>query len=66
MPEIQVILRKDDGTAYETTFVLEGSLDTLGSIDAAVELFKNQTLPQIEQELLQTAQQCQFSEKKTN
>ena len=57
MPQIQLTLRNDDGTTNETTFELKGTLDNLEAIDQAVELFKNQALPLVEQTLLLKAQE---------
>ena len=66
MPTIRVIVEDDNGRTSEKTFHIEGTLDTLDAIDEAVEQFKNQTLPQIEQELLQNAQErIAAKEKKT-
>ena len=66
MPHIQVTLKNEDGTTTQTTFELTGELDSLGAIDEAVEQFKNQALPVIEQQLLHKAQEQTVSaEKKT-
>ncbi len=66
MPKIRLILEDDDGNQTEKTFQLNGDLDHLDGIDEAVEEFKNQALPQVEQELLSLAgQRALAQEKKT-
>jgi hypothetical protein len=66
MPKIRLIVEGDDGTQTEKTFGLRGDLDHLDGIDEAVEAFKNQALPQLEQELLARAQEhATQQEKKT-
>jgi hypothetical protein len=66
MPKIRVIVETEDGPSTEQIFVLPGNLDTLDAIDEAVEQFKNDTLPRIEQELLQNSQErLAVQEKKT-
>ena len=57
MPKIRVIVETEDGQSTEQIFVLPGNLDTLDAIDEAVEHFKNESLPRIEQELLQNSQE---------
>ena len=66
MPQIHLTLRNDDGTTTEKVFDLGAHLNDLKSIDEAVEQFKNDALPQVEQELLQKAQErIAAQEKKT-
>ena len=66
MPEITLILKDDNGNQMQQTFALAGDLDSLDGIDEAVEQFKNQALPRIEQELLEGAQERTIQkEKKT-
>ena len=66
MPKIRLILEDDEGNQTEKTFELRGNLDHLDGIDEAVEQFKNQALPQVEQELLaQAGQRALQEEKKT-
>ncbi len=66
MPEITLILKDDDGNQSQKTFQLQGHLDELDGIDEAVGQFKNQALPQIEQQLLTHAQErAAVQEKKT-
>lgn len=66
MPTIRVVLEDDHGQQIEQTFALPSNLDTLDAIDEAVELFKNETLPKIEQELLhQSQERLAAQEKKT-
>jgi hypothetical protein len=56
MPNIRLIIEDDAGHQTEQTFALSGDLESLDSIDEAVEQFKNAALPQIEQQLLAKAQ----------
>ena len=66
MPTIRVIVETEEGSSTEQVFTLPGNLDTLDAIDEAVEAFKNDALPHIEQELLQTSQErLAAQEKKT-
>lgn len=66
MPKIRVIVETEDGKSTEQVFDLPQNLDTLDAIDDAVEQFKNETLPKIEQELLQNTQErLTAQEKKT-
>lgn len=66
MPHIRVTLHNDDGTTFEKTFALTGDLDSLDGIDEAVEVFKNDALPQVEHALLEKAQErLVTTEKKT-
>ncbi len=64
MPEITLILKDDSGNQIQKAFTLAGDLDSLDGIDEAVEQFKNQALPQIEQELLTGAQERAVQEEK--
>jgi hypothetical protein len=57
MPRVRLILEDDHGRATEQSYPLEGQCDTLNQIEAAVETFKNQALPHLEQTLLDQAQQ---------
>jgi hypothetical protein len=61
MPRIRLILEDDNGKPLpETTeqiYRLDGNCDTINQIEAAVETFKNQALPQVEQTRLTQAQQ---------
>jgi hypothetical protein len=61
MPRIRLTLEDDQGNPLpemtEQLYVLDGSCDSLNRIEAAVENFKNQALPQMEQSLLAHAQQ---------
>ncbi len=66
MPHIRLTLQNEDGTTFEKTFALTGDLDSLDGIDEAVEQFKNDALPQVEQKLLEKAQErVVTTEKKT-
>ncbi len=64
MTEITLILKDDGANPIEKSFVLTGDLDSLDGIDEAVEHFKNEALPQIEQELLSCAQERALQEEK--
>ena len=64
MAEITLILKDDHGNQTQKTFALVGDLDSLDGIDEAVEQFKNQSLPQIEQGLLTGAQERVVREEK--
>ena len=55
---------KNDGTTFEKTFDLKGSLDNLTQIDEAVEQFKNEALPEIENALLSRAQEKAIANEK--
>lgn len=66
MPQIQLTLRNDDGTTTEQIFDLGSDLNHLDGIDEAVEQFKNDALPLVEEQLLQKAQErLAATEKKT-
>ena len=66
MPKIRLILEDDDGNQTQKTFELAGDLDHLDGIDEAIEVFKNQALPQVEHDLLAQAQErATQQEKKT-
>ena len=64
MPKIRLILEDDQGNQTEKAFELHGDLDHLDGIDEAVEAFKNQALPQLEQELLEQAQERTLAQEK--
>jgi hypothetical protein len=66
MPQILVTILNDDGTQTQKSFNLDGNLDCLDSIDEAVENFKNVALPQVEQHLLQKAQERTLAKEKKN
>ncbi len=61
MPRIRLIIEDDHGHPFseqpERIYALVGPCDTLNHIEAAVEQFKNQALPQMEQTLLEHSQQ---------
>ncbi len=66
MSTIRLIVEDENGNQTQQTFELRGDLDHLDGIDEAVEQFKSQALPQIEQELLARAQgRAVAQEKKT-
>ena len=66
MAQILLTLRNDDGTTSERTFDLGVALNHLDAIDDAVDRFKNEALPVIEQALLHQAQErIVAQEKKT-
>jgi hypothetical protein len=56
MATIRVIVEDDSGQQTEQAFTLTGDLDTLDGIEQAVEAFRLQVLPQVEQTLLEDAQ----------
>lgn len=64
MPTIRVIVEDEDGQPIEKIFTLPSSLNTLDAIDEAVEQFKNQALPQVEQQLLHNAQERLITQEK--
>ena len=64
LPKILVTILDDDGTQCEQSFELDGGLDCLDAIDEAVENFKNEALPKVEQHLLQQAQQRALAKQK--
>ena len=69
MPRVRIMLEDDNGNPMpetEQVYPLENACDTLNQIEAAVETFKNQALPPLEQALLTQAQaRCIAQEKKT-
>ncbi len=69
MPRVRIILEDDNGNPMpegEQTYPLENACDTLNQIEAAVETFRKQALPSLEQALLKEAQErCIAQEKKT-
>lgn len=64
MATIRVIVEDDSGKQTEQTFTLKDNLDTLDGIEQAVEEFRLQALPQVEQTLLEDAQIRQINEEK--
>jgi hypothetical protein len=69
MPRVRIVLEDDNGNPLpqtEQVYPLENACDTLNQIEAAVETFKNQALPPLEQALLKDAQErCLTQEQKT-
>lgn len=69
MPRVRLILEDDNGHPLlpsEQVYPLENDCDTLNQIEAAVETFRKQALPHLEQSLLTQAQERSVSaEKKT-
>ncbi len=57
MPEIRLTITDDNGNRAQRVFRLEGDLNTLGQIEEAVEQFRHQALPDVEQTLLSQAQE---------
>jgi len=61
MPRIRLVIEDDNGNLLpenaQQVYLLEGDCDTLNQIEDAVEKFKNQALPQLEQTLLTNSQQ---------
>jgi hypothetical protein len=70
MPRIRLILEDDQGVPLsenaEQIYALESDCDTLRQIEMAVEQFKNAALPQVEQTLLEQAQQRFRADTKKN
>jgi hypothetical protein len=70
MPRVRLILEDDHGHPMpetEQVYILEGDCTTLNRIEAAVEIFRKQALPALEQSLLAQAQtQYVTEEKKTD
>jgi hypothetical protein len=64
MSRIRLIVEDDTGRSTEQTFELRGDLEHLDGIDEAVEHFKNAALPQVEQQLLQQAQERALAQEK--
>jgi hypothetical protein len=64
METIRLTLTRPDGTTVEQCFPLQGDLDSLDGIEAAVEQFKNQALPLVEKALLEQAQERHLTEEK--
>jgi hypothetical protein len=59
MPRIRIILEDDQGNPLsdtQRTYHLAGECDTIDQIERAVETFKEQALPEVEQSLLAQAQ----------
>jgi hypothetical protein len=69
MPHVRIVLEDDNGNSLpetEQVYALENDCDTLNQIEAAVETFRKQALPTLEQSLLTQAQaRCITQEKKT-
>ena len=63
MARIRMIVEEDDKQT-EQVFELEGDLDCLDAIEGAVEQFRLEALPQVEQTLLQQAQTRQIQQEK--
>ncbi len=60
MPRVRLVLEDDNGNPIadtEQVHVLEGNCDTINQIEAAVETFKKNALPPLEQALLNRAQE---------
>ena len=69
MPSIEITIRDDDGNVIGSresqSYRLPLGQQTLHEIEGAVESFKQRALPEIEQTLLEAAQQ-QFTQEKKN
>jgi hypothetical protein len=60
MPRVRLILEDENGNPLpgtEQVYVLDGECDTLNRIEAAVETFKKNALPALEQSLFTRAQE---------
>jgi hypothetical protein len=67
MPFVSIMLQDDQGNPLPDTqqfYPLEGSCDTLNQIEAAVENLRKQALPDLEQALLNQAQERFVTEQK--
>jgi hypothetical protein len=64
MARIRVIVEGEEGERCEQVFELQGDLDSLDGIETAVEEFRLQTLPQVEQTLMQKAQARHLEQQK--
>jgi hypothetical protein len=59
MPRVRIVVEEDNGNPLpdtEQVYTLEGDCSTLNRIEAAVEMFRKQALPRLEQSLLDQAQ----------
>ena len=69
MPTIAITIRDDDGNIIHSSanqpYTMSLEHNTFHEIEGSVEDFKNQTLPEIEKTLLESAQ-SQFTEEKKN
>ena len=69
MPTIEITIRDDDGNIIHSSanqpYTMSLKHNTLHEIEGSVERFKNQTLPEIEKTLLESAQ-SQFTAEKKN
>ena len=67
MPRVRLVLEDDNGNPIadtEQVYVLQGDCDTINQIEAAVETFKKNALPPLEQALLNQAQERFVSTRK--
>ena len=64
MATIRIIVEEHGQPLLEKSYVLPEDLGDLDAVDQAVEVFKNQALPQIEMELLAKATERSVSEVK--
>ncbi len=67
MPRIRLVVEDDNGNPLpdtEQVYLLEGDCATLNRIEAAVETFRKQALPHLEQALLEQAQAQFVSQEK--
>ena len=67
MPAVYIGLKDDQGNPMPDTeqfYPLDGSCDTLNQIEAAVENLRKQALPDLEQALLNQAQERFVAEQK--
>jgi hypothetical protein len=64
MAKIRLIVEDDEGNQSEQVFDLVGDLDHLDGIESAVEDFRLDALPKIEQALLEAVQQRHVAQEK--
>ena len=56
MATIRMTLEDNEGRQVTEQYELPDNLDSLDDVDVAIEQFKNEALPRLEQELLQQAE----------
>ena len=68
-PRVRLVLEDDNGNPAphtEQIYLLEGNCDTINQIETAVETFKKNALPSLEQALLTQAQERFVADAKKN
>jgi hypothetical protein len=68
MPRIRIMLEGDDGQPLSNSpdqlYPLESACDNLSQIEGAIERFRRSALPELERQLLQSAQDRQIAREK--